>query len=81
VVEDSTVVVTIELAETDNIREPTVCGIPTGGYESRRCRSHSHLPHVALGVAPFLVGDVLKALLAGAMPPATWRYVGDGEGK
>jgi biotin transport system substrate-specific component len=27
---------------------------------------------VSLGVAPFLVGDVLKALLAGAMLPAAW---------
>jgi len=28
---------------------------------------------VSLGVAPFLVGDVFKALLAGAMLPAAWR--------
>ena len=27
---------------------------------------------ISLGVAPFLVGDVLKALLAGAMLPAAW---------
>jgi biotin transport system substrate-specific component len=27
---------------------------------------------VSLGVAPFLVGDVLKALLAGALLPAAW---------
>jgi len=27
---------------------------------------------ISLGVAPFLVGDVLKALLAGAVLPAAW---------
>lgn len=33
---------------------------------------------ISLGVAPFLVGDVLKALLAGAMLPAAWRFIEDG---
>lgn len=32
---------------------------------------------ISLGVAPFLVGDVLKALLAGAMLPAAWRFLDD----
>ena len=32
---------------------------------------------ISLGVAPFLVGDVFKALLAGAMLPAAWRFVDD----
>ncbi|MFC4556386.1 biotin transporter BioY [Georgenia faecalis] len=31
---------------------------------------------LALGVAPFLVGDVLKALLAASLLPAAWRLVG-----
>jgi biotin transport system substrate-specific component len=35
---------------------------------------------IALGVAPFLVGDVLKALLAGALLPAAWRFIEDGRG-
>ncbi len=30
---------------------------------------------ISLGVAPFLVGDVMKALLAGALLPATWALV------
>jgi biotin transport system substrate-specific component len=33
---------------------------------------------ISLGVAPFLVGDVFKALLAGAMLPAAWRFIDDG---
>ena len=33
---------------------------------------------ISLGVAPFLVGDVLKALLAGALLPAAWRFIEDG---
>lgn len=33
---------------------------------------------IALGVAPFLVGDLAKALLAGVMLPAAWRFVDDG---
>ena len=33
---------------------------------------------ISLGVAPFLVGDVLKALLAGVMLPAAWRFIEDG---
>ena len=32
---------------------------------------------VVAGVVPFLVGDLLKALLAGALLPITWRLVGD----
>jgi hypothetical protein len=27
-----------------------------------------------LGVAPFLLGDTLKLLLAGALMPAAWRF-------
>lgn len=30
---------------------------------------------IALGVAPFLVGDLLKALLAGVALPLGWRFV------
>jgi len=33
---------------------------------------------ISLGVAPFLVGDVFKALLAGALLPAAWRFLDDG---
>ena len=35
---------------------------------------------ISLGVAPFLVGDVLKAVLAGLVLPAAWRLrtLGDG---
>lgn len=33
---------------------------------------------ISLGVAPFLVGDVLKALLAGTLLSATWRFIEDG---
>jgi biotin transport system substrate-specific component len=33
---------------------------------------------ISLGVAPFLVGDIFKALLAGAMLPAAWRFLDDG---
>ena len=32
---------------------------------------------ISLGVAPFLVGDVLKALLAGAIVPAAWILAED----
>lgn len=32
---------------------------------------------ISLGVAPFLVGDVLKALLAGALLPAAWILAED----
>lgn len=32
---------------------------------------------ISLGVAPFLVGDVLKAVFAGAMLPAAWRFLDD----
>lgn len=31
---------------------------------------------VALGVAPFVIGDLLKAVAAGAVLPATWRFLG-----
>ena len=31
---------------------------------------------VALGVAPFVIGDLLKALAAGALLPAAWRLLG-----
>ena len=30
---------------------------------------------IALGVAPFLVGDVIKMCLAGAATASTWRYI------
>ena len=33
---------------------------------------------LVLGLVPFLVGDALKALLAGALLPAAWRLVGEG---
>jgi biotin transport system substrate-specific component len=33
---------------------------------------------ISLGVAPFLVGDMLKALLAGALLPAAWALADDG---
>jgi biotin transport system substrate-specific component len=33
---------------------------------------------ISLGVAPFLVGDILKALLAGVLMPAAWRFIEDG---
>jgi biotin transport system substrate-specific component len=32
---------------------------------------------LALGVAPFLVGDLVKALLAAGLLPAVWRLVGE----
>ncbi len=32
---------------------------------------------IALGVAPFLIGDALKILLAAGLLPATWRLVGE----
>ncbi|MDJ0925793.1 MAG: biotin transporter BioY [Acidimicrobiia bacterium] len=31
---------------------------------------------IALGAAPFVVGDLLKVVLAGSLLPATWRLVG-----
>ncbi|PSC05598.1 biotin transporter BioY [Alsobacter soli] len=31
---------------------------------------------VALGVAPFLVGDAIKAALAAALAPVAWRWLG-----
>jgi biotin transport system substrate-specific component len=34
---------------------------------------------LAIGVVPFLVGDVIKAALAAALLPATWRLVGGSE--
>jgi biotin transport system substrate-specific component len=30
---------------------------------------------LALGLVPFIVGDVIKALLAGALLPLTWKLV------
>lgn len=35
---------------------------------------------VHLGLAPFVVGDLLKLLLAGAVTPAAWRLAGQGNG-
>lgn len=32
---------------------------------------------MGLGIAPFLVGDALKVLLAAGLLPATWRVVGE----
>ena len=32
---------------------------------------------ITLGVLPFLVGDLIKALLAGAILPATWKLLGE----
>ena len=32
---------------------------------------------IALGVAPFLIGDALKILLAAGLLPATWRLIGE----
>lgn len=32
---------------------------------------------VNLGVAPFLIGDAAKALIAGALLPTAWRLLGD----
>ncbi len=32
---------------------------------------------ITLGVLPFLVGDLIKALLAGALLPATWKLLGE----
>jgi biotin transport system substrate-specific component len=32
---------------------------------------------ISLGVLPFLVGDLLKAALAAALLPATWKLVGE----
>lgn len=32
---------------------------------------------IGLGIAPFLVGDALKVLLAAGVLPATWRVVGE----
>lgn len=34
---------------------------------------------LALGVIPFLAGDVIKAVLAGLLVPAAWRATGSGE--
>jgi biotin transport system substrate-specific component len=36
----------------------------------------SYARAVALGVAPFVIGDLLKALAAGALLPAVWRVLG-----
>ena len=32
---------------------------------------------IALGVAPFLIGDALKILLAAGLLPAAWRFIGE----
>ena len=32
---------------------------------------------IALGVAPFLIGDALKILLAAGLLPAAWRFAGE----
>jgi biotin transport system substrate-specific component len=34
---------------------------------------------VELGLAPFLIGDTVKLLLAGGIAPAAWRFVKSGE--
>ena len=34
---------------------------------------------VELGMAPFLIGDTVKLVLAGAIAPAAWRFVGRSE--
>lgn len=31
---------------------------------------------ISLGLTPFVVGDIVKALIAGALLPATWRLIG-----
>jgi biotin transport system substrate-specific component len=37
----------------------------------------SYTTAIAKGVAPFILGDLLKALIAGALLPAAWKLVGD----
>jgi biotin transport system substrate-specific component len=37
----------------------------------------SYTKAIATGVAPFVLGDLLKALAAGALVPAAWKLVGD----
>jgi biotin transport system substrate-specific component len=32
---------------------------------------------ISKGAAPFILGDLLKALAAGALIPAAWKLVGD----
>lgn len=48
---------------------------------------HVHVPvatgdtnAISLGVTPFLVGDLLKMLVAGAIAPATWALLGRSRG-
>jgi biotin transport system substrate-specific component len=37
----------------------------------------SYTKAISTGVAPFILGDLLKALAAGALLPAAWKLVGD----
>jgi biotin transport system substrate-specific component len=37
----------------------------------------SYSTAIAKGAAPFILGDLLKAVVAGALIPAAWRLVGD----
>lgn len=37
----------------------------------------SYTKAITTGVAPFILGDLLKALAAGALLPAAWKLVGD----
>jgi biotin transport system substrate-specific component len=41
----------------------------------------SYSAAMTAGVYPFLLGDLLKALVAGALLPAAWRLVGSSAGK
>ncbi len=39
----------------------------------------SYTKAITTGVSPFILGDLLKALAAGALLPAAWKLVGDGK--
>jgi biotin transport system substrate-specific component len=39
----------------------------------------SYSKAISTGVSPFVLGDLLKALAAGALVPAAWKLVGDGK--
>ena len=39
----------------------------------------SYTKAIATGASPFVLGDLLKALAAGALVPAAWKLVGDGK--
>jgi biotin transport system substrate-specific component len=39
----------------------------------------SYTKAITTGVSPFVLGDLLKALAAGALVPAAWKLVGDGK--